>query len=88
MILQPSSLGTSYIFFAELFPDARVRFSGVALGKQVGNVLGAGLLPVVAAGLLVANSGDLTGVIALFVAINVIAAVATYANEETKDVTM
>ncbi len=88
MILQPSSLGTSYIFFAELFPDARVRFSGVALGKQVGNVLGAGLLPVIAAGLLVANSGDLTGVIALFVAINVIAAVATYATEETKDVTM
>ena len=88
IILQPASLGTSYIFFAELFSDARVRFSGVALGKQVGNVLGAGLLPVVAASLLVANSGDLTYVVGLFVAINVVAVIATYMTAETKDVPM
>jgi MFS family permease len=87
ILLQPSSLGTSYVFFAELFSDARVRFSGVALGKQVGNVLGAGLLPVIAASLLAANS-DLTPVIALFVAINIVALIATYMKSETKDVPM
>jgi MFS family permease len=88
MLLQPSSLGTSYIFFAELFSDARVRFTGVALGKQFGNVLGAGLLPVIAASLVVSNSGDLTYVNALFVAINLIAVIATYMYHETKDVRM
>lgn len=88
IILQPSSLGTSYIFFAELFSDARVRFSGVALGKQVGNVLGAGLLPVTAASLLVAYSGNLAYVSALFVIINIIAVIATYMKTETKDVPM
>jgi MFS family permease len=86
--LQPASLGTSYIFFAELFTDARVRFSGVALGKQVGNVLGAGLLPVAAAALLVANAGNLTYVTGLFVAINIVAVIATYMKSETKDIRM
>lgn len=87
-LLQPLSLGISYVFFAELFADARVRFSGVALGKQVGNVLGAGVLPVISASMLVAGSGQLRYVEAQFVAINLAAIIAAYANQETKDMRM
>ena len=73
-------------FYPELFPDARMRFSGVGLGRQVGTALGGGLMPVVATSLVAALGGSLTGAIAYFAAICVVAIAALIAAPETKDV--
>ncbi|WP_169989042.1 MFS transporter [Microbispora sp. H10836] len=56
-ILQPMSLAVTGSFYPEQFDDARVRLSGVALGRQIGTVLGGGLLPVISAGLVAATGG-------------------------------
>jgi MFS family permease len=83
-VLASSSLGTSYTFSSEIFSDARIRFSGLALGKQVGNVLGAGLLPVISAS-IIASTGSVTWAIVLFVAVNLLAVTGVYMTAETKD---
>jgi MFS family permease len=83
-VLASSSLGTSYTFSSEIFSDARIRFSGLALGKQVGNVLGAGLLPVISAS-IIASTGSVTWAIVLFVGVNLFAVAGVYMTSETKD---
>ncbi|MFF1832292.1 MFS transporter [Paenarthrobacter sp. NPDC058040] len=54
-------------FFAELFGTG-VRYSGISLGYQVGNVLGGGLAPVIATALFAAN-GKSTDPVALYLAV-------------------
>ncbi|MQA10748.1 MAG: MFS transporter [Pseudonocardiaceae bacterium] len=56
-ILQPMSLAVSGSFYPEQFDDARIRLSGSSLGRQLGTVLGGGLLPVVSASLVAATGG-------------------------------
>jgi len=82
-ILQPMSLAVSGAFYAELFDDARLRFSGVSLGRQFGTILGGGIMPMISASLLAMSGGDLRWVIAYFVIICVIAFSATRIAHET-----
>lgn len=82
-ILQPMSLAVSGAFYAELFDDARLRFSGVSLGRQFGTILGGGVMPMISASLLAMSGGDLRWVIAYFVVICAIAFSATRIAHET-----
>ena len=56
-ILQPMSLAVSGSFYPERFADARLRLSGVSLGRQLGTILGGGLMPMIAASLLAWSGG-------------------------------
>ncbi|MER7433498.1 MFS transporter [Pseudonocardia alni] len=67
-VLQPMSLAVTGSFYPEQFDDARVRLSGIALGRQIGTVLGGGLLPVVSAA-LVAATGGLTASLVYYAAL-------------------
>ena len=51
-MLQPMSLAVSGSFYPERFDDPRLRLSGVSLGRQLGTILGGGIMPMVAASLL------------------------------------
>lgn len=84
-ILQPLSLGPGAAMFSEYYTDARLRFSGFAIGKQLGNVIGGGLLPVAAASIMAATSNSLVYVLVLFGALNLLSAIATYMMPETKN---
>jgi MFS family permease len=84
-VLAPLAFGPSAALFAELYDDARVRFSGGALGRQVGTLLG-GLLPVVSASIMAATTSGLTYVIILFVGICAVTTGATYMTRETKNI--
>ena len=87
-ILQPLSLGPGAAMFSEYFTDARLRFSGFAIGKQLGNVIGGGLLPVASASIMATTNDGLIYVIVLFGILNMASAVATYAMPETKNTEM
>lgn len=87
-ILQPLSLGPGAAMFSEYFSDARLRFSGFGFAKQLGNVIGGGLLPVVSASIMAATGNSLVYVIGLFGAINMASVVATYMMPETKNTGM
>ncbi|TGN95699.1 MFS transporter [Burkholderia sp. USMB20] len=82
-LVTPMSLGVSGSFYPELFKDARLRLSGVSLGRQFGTILGGGLMPMIAASLLAMSSGDLRWVMAYFVAVCVIAVGAVLVAGET-----
>lgn len=82
-ILQPMSLSVDGSFYPEMFHDARVRFTGAAVGKQIGSIAGGGLIPVVAASLMAASGGNLNWPVAYFVFLCVIATVAVLASPET-----
>ncbi len=85
-ILAPVAFGPSAAFIAEIFDDARIRFSGSALSRQIGNVLG-GILPLLCAAIMAAfSTSGLTYVIILFVGICAVSAVATYMTPETKNI--
>ncbi|HVB82479.1 MAG TPA: MFS transporter [Candidatus Binataceae bacterium] len=85
-ILQSMTLAVGASFFGELYSDARIRFSGVALGKQVGSALGGGAVPVIAASLSFVSHGDQTSVIILSVGICLASFAATLLSRETRDV--
>ena len=53
----------------ERFSDAKLRLSGVSLGRQLGTILGGGLMPIIAASLQAWSGGALTWVLAYFVLI-------------------
>jgi MFS family permease len=76
-------LATEASFYAELFPDARYRFSGAALGRQLGTACGGGVLPLVATALLAATPGNLNSVILYFTMICAMALVAMVLAPET-----
>jgi MFS family permease len=82
-LLQPMSLAVTGSFYAELFADARLRLSGVSLGRQLGTILGGGLMPMTSASLLAWSGGSLAWVLAYFVLICALAAGAVLSSPET-----
>jgi len=87
-ILQPMSLAVSGSFYPERFADARLRLSGVSLGRQLGTILGGGLMPMVAASLQAWSGGSLTYVLAYFVLICGLAIGAVISAHETARTTL
>ncbi|SOE98742.1 Predicted arabinose efflux permease, MFS family [Burkholderia sp. OK233] len=83
VLIQPMAFAVSGSFYGELFDDARLRFSGVSLGRQIGTVLGGGLMPMISSALLGMSGGDLRWVIAYFVTICVVAIGAVLIARET-----
>lgn len=84
ILLQPMQIGVTSSFYPELFSDSRVRFSGVSLGRQLGTILGGGIMPVVAASLL-AWGGGLTYVLIYFAIVSAISLTAVILATETRD---
>ena len=82
-ILQPMSLAVSGSFYPERFTDPRVRFSGVSLGRQLGTILGGGLMPAIATRLLDLSGGSLTLVLAYFAGVCILALGAVISSVET-----
>jgi MFS family permease len=85
-LLQPMSLAVTGSFYPERFNDPRVRLSGVSLGRQLGTILGGGLMPMVAASLLALSGGALTWVLAYFVLICGLAVAAVISAHETSGI--
>ena len=77
------SLAVSGSFYPERFADPRLRLSGVSLGRQLGTILGGGLMPMVAASLLAWSGGSLTWVLAYFAAVCAVAVGAVISSHET-----
>jgi MFS family permease len=82
-LLQPPSIAVTGSFYPELFYDPKVRLSGVSLGRQLGTVLGGGLMPMIAASLLAISGGKLSWVIGYFVLVCVLAIAAVLSAQET-----
>lgn len=82
-VLQPMSLAVSGSFYPERFDDPRIRLSGVSLGRQLGTILGGGIMPMVAATLLAVSGGELTWVLAYFVFVCALAVAAVVSAHET-----
>jgi hypothetical protein len=87
-ILQPLSLAVSGSFYPERFTDAKLRLSGVSLGRQLGTILGGGLMPMIAASLQAWSGGSLTYVLAYFVLICGMAVGAVLSAQETAKTTL
>jgi MFS family permease len=84
-ILTPLTLCVEGSFYAELFEDARLRYSGNTLGRQFGTAFGGGLMPVIATTLVATMGGSLWGVKAYFCFLAVLAIGAVLVAPETKD---
>jgi len=82
-LLQPMSIGVTGSFYPERFDDARLRLSGVSLGRQFGTILGGGIMPMISASLLAASGGSLTWVLAYFVLVCALAIGAVISARET-----
>ncbi len=82
-LLQPMSLAVTGSFYPERFADARLRLSGVSLGRQLGTILGGGIMPMVSASLLAWSGGSLTWVLAYFAAVCLLAVGAVISSHET-----
>ena len=82
-ILQPMSLAVSGSFYPERFSDPRLRFSGVSLGRQLGTILGGGLMPTVSAALVAAAGGSLTWALGYFALVCGVALAAVISSLET-----
>jgi len=82
-LLQPMSLAVTGSFYAELFDDARLRLSGVSLGRQLGTILGGGLMPVISTSLLAWSGGSLTWVLMYFVLVCALAVGSVISAPET-----
>jgi MFS family permease len=87
-ILQPMSLAVTGSFYPERFADAKLRLSGVSLGRQLGTILGGGLMPMIAASLQAWSGGSLTYVLAYFVLICALAVGAVLSAQETAKTTL
>jgi hypothetical protein len=77
------SLAVSGSFYPERFSDPRLRFSGVSLGRQLGTILGGGLMPTVSAALVAAAGGSLTWALGYFVLVCAVALAAVVSSLET-----
>jgi len=82
-VLQPMSLAVSGSFYPELFHDARLRLSGVSLGRQLGTILGGGLMPMIATSLVAFGGGSLTWAVGYFALVCVLACLAVLSAGET-----
>jgi MFS family permease len=80
-LIQTMIFATEASFFAELFRGAARRFSGLAVSRQVGGVVG-GLFPLIAASLYAA-AGSVWAVVGYYAAISAISLVAVLAARET-----
>jgi MFS family permease len=80
-LIQTMIFATEASFFAELFRGAARRFSGLAVSRQVGGVVG-GLFPLIAASLYAA-SGTVWTVVGYYVAISLVSLGAVLAARET-----
>jgi MFS family permease len=87
-LLQPMSLAVSGSFYPERFSDAKLRLSGVSLGRQLGTILGGGLMPMIAASLQAWSGGSLSWVLAYFVLICAMAVSAVISARETAKATL
>lgn len=87
-LLQPMSLAVSGSFYPERFANPRLRLSGVSLGRQVGTILGGGLMPTIAATLMGLSGGSLTWVLAYFALVCAAAVVAVISSRETAKVSL
>jgi hypothetical protein len=77
------SLAVTGSFYPERFDDARLRLSGVSLGRQLGTILGGGLMPMIAASLVALAGGSLTWAIAYFALVCILAVAAVVSADET-----
>jgi hypothetical protein len=77
------SLAVTGSFYAELFDDARLRLSGVSLGRQLGTILGGGLMPVISTSLLAWSGGSLAWVLTYFVLVCALAVGSVVSSPET-----
>jgi MHS family shikimate/dehydroshikimate transporter-like MFS transporter len=75
--------GMQQSFFSELYPS-RVRYSGVAIGQQVGAAIGGGILPPIFAGLLAWSGGAPWPVAAFMIVIAAVTVLAVWATPETR----
>jgi MFS family permease len=80
-VIQTMIFATEASFFAELFRGAARRFSGLAVSRQVGGVIG-GLFPLIAAALY-AGAGSVWAVVGYYAAISAISLAAVLAARET-----
>jgi hypothetical protein len=80
-ILAPMIYSPEGSFYAEIFRDARHRFTGVAVSKQIGSMI-SGFFPVIAAALLAAT-GTIWGPIGYFVILSLVSIGALVAARET-----
>ena len=87
-LLQPMSIGVTGSFYPERFDDARLRLSGVSLGRQFGTILGGGIMPMISASLLAMSGGDLRWVLAYFALICALAVGAVISSRETSGVAL
>jgi MFS family permease len=85
-LLQPMSLALTGSFYPERFADPKRRLSGVSLGRQLGTILGGGMMPVVSASLLAMAGGSLTWVLAYFASVCALAVGAVISAHETSGV--
>jgi MFS family permease len=79
--IQTMIFATEASFFAELFRGAARRFSGLAVSRQVGGVIG-GLFPLIAAAVYAA-AGSVWAVVGYYAAISAISLAAVLAARET-----
>jgi len=84
-VVSPLSLGVIGSFYSGQFSDARLRYSGVGVGRGLGTTLGGGLMPVVAASLMAMTGGSRIGPIAWFCTICIAGVIAILLARETKD---
>ena len=84
-ILTPLTLNVEGSSYAELFDDARLRYSGLTLGRMTGTAVGGGLMPVIATTLVAAMGGSLWGVKAYFAFLCCLALGAVLVAPETRD---
>lgn len=83
-ILQPSIFAVEGSFYGELFDETRLRFSGAALGRQLGNAIGGGTLPLIATWLLSKYGGDIVFPLWYYAAISAVSLVAVIVANETR----
>ncbi|MDA2805158.1 MFS transporter [Nocardiopsis suaedae] len=83
-VVQGFTAGPYGAFAAELYPT-RIRYSGTSIGYQTASTLGAGFMPMLATGLVLAAGGSLWLVAVAWIALSAIGGIALLAAQEGKD---
>lgn len=85
IVTSPIALGVIASFYSEQFKDARLRYSGVGVGRGLGTTLGGGLIPVISASLVSLSGGSIVGPVLWFDLIMIAGVTAIIIARETKD---